>query len=196
MQSYSQYGEDLVVRSLVAGTGRVLDIGAWHPTTFSNSRLLIDDGWEALLVEFSPTPVRTLVAAYADNPRVRVVQAAVSTGEGGMREYDVTDDGLSTCTPEIREKWNEKGGYYGKLWVAQLPLRALLEQFGGDFTVVSFDAEGTSVDLAAHYLRDLQQLPQVLVVEHDDRIVEIMTVAQERGYRLVHANGTNVVLAR
>lgn len=196
-ESYSQYGEDRVLEKLFAGvTGRLLDIGAWYPKTFSNSRLLIEAGWEALLVEFSPKPVRELVAEYAANPRVKVLQAAVTVTDGGMAEYTVTDDGLSTANAEHHEKWEKNGGYYGKLWVSQMPIRQLLEQFGGDFDFVSIDTEGTSADLARHYLGALEQLPPVICVEHDGRTVELMETAQVRGYRIVHLNGTNVVLSR
>ena len=195
--SYSQYGEDEIIAKLLSPyTGRLLDVGAWYPKTFSNSRLLIEAGWEALLVEFSPKPVRELVEEYRNNPRVKVLQAAVTTGDSGMTQFDVTDDGLSTCTPEIRTKWEAEGGYYGKLWVAQLSLERLLMQFGGGFPFVSFDTEGTSVELAIHYLRDREQRPYVMCVEHDERLVELMSVAQILGYRAAHLNGTNVILSR
>lgn len=197
-ESYSQYGEDQIITKLLAGraSGRLLDIGAWHPKTFSNSRMLIEAGWEAMLVEFSPKPIRDLVEEYANHPGVKVLQAAVTVVDGGMAAYDVTDDGLSTCSAEHKEKWEKDGGYFGKLWVSQIPIRQLLEQFGGGFDFVSIDTEGTSVDLARYYLGVLGQLPLVMCVEHDGRSVELMEVAQERGYRMVHMNGTNVVLSR
>jgi len=196
--SYSQYGEDRVVAELLGdATGRLLEIGAWDPKTFSNSRLLIERGWRAVLVEFSPAPVRALVSEYGSSESVQVLQAAISIGDhGALREFDLTDDGLSTRDPATLEKWRDRGGYFGKLWVPQISLERLLFQFGGDFAFVSVDTEGTSVDLAVHYLIDLQQLPRVMCVEHDGRAIELMAVAQTRGYRMVHANGTNIIIAR
>lgn len=200
MNSHSQYGEDKVVADLFAKTkrcGRLLDIGAWQPITFSNSRLLIENGWDAVLVEFSPDAVRALLKEYGNNKHVKVLQAAVTTTDNGhLTEYTVTDDAVSTSVAAIEQKWAGTVGYYGKLWVPNLTLDWINFQFGGGFEFVSIDTEGTSVDLAVQYLGPLGQRPEVMIVEHDDRMVELMRVAQQCGYVAVHYNGTNVVLAR
>lgn len=201
MTSYSQYGEDLEVLKLLGNiTGRLLDIGAWHPRVMSNSRLLIEKGWDALLCEFSPGLVRTLAEEYGKpeySNRVQVLQAAVSTNDNGiLRRFDVTDDGVSTSEAAILEKWRAQGGYFGPLWVPQLSLERLLCQFGGGFQFVSIDSEGTSVDLAIQYICELEQEPMVMCVEHDDRLAELMGKVQSRGYRIAHLNGTNAILER
>ena len=57
MQSYSQYGEDRAIVELFGDhVGRFLDIGAWHPTVFSNTRALFERGWSGVMVEPSPCP--------------------------------------------------------------------------------------------------------------------------------------------
>lgn len=194
---YSQYSEDRIISRLLRGmTGKLLDVGAWVPRTFSNSRLLIEQGWEAVLIEFSPGPVRDLVAEYGNNPKVRVIQAALTLeGNGNYCKFDVSDDGLSTADPVSRSKWAESGGYFGSLWVAQLTWEHLFFQFGGGFDFISIDTEGTSVDLAKQLLV-MGQEPKALCVEHDGRSIELMSVAQEKGYAQVWGNGTNVILAR
>lgn len=195
---YSQFDEDTTIVRLLGDTkGRVLDIGAWDPKTFSNSRLLIERGWPAVLVEFSPAPVRALVQEYGARDDVQILQAAMTLdGNGGFGRFDISDDGLSTNTEAIRTKWNEKGGYYGHLWVPQLTFERLFFQFGGGFEFVNIDTEGTSADLAVQLLTTYQQRPKVLCVEHDDRILELQIAAQTVGYRIAHANGTNLILAR
>lgn len=196
--SYSQFGEDKVIARLLGNTkARLLDIGAWHPKTFSNSRLLIEAGWSAVLVEFSPAPVRALVQEYGNRDDVQVLQAAMSLdGNGAFGKFDVSDDGLSTADPATRRKWDKEGGYFGHLWVPQLTFEWLFFQFGGGFEFVSIDTEGTSVNLAIQLLVKHAQRPAVLCVEHDDRILELQVTAQNAGYRIAYANGTNVILAR
>lgn len=194
---YSQYGEDLIVLGILGdGPGRMLEIGAWHPTQMSNSRLLIERGWDAVLVEFSPCAVHNLVKEYGESEKVSLVQAAVVTCDGGnLERFRITDDALSTSSEQAYEKWKEVGGFFGHMWVPQISLHNLILQFG-KFDFVSFDAEGTSVDLAINYVRNLRETPRVMCVEHDDRIVELTSITQQFGYKVEHVNGTNVILAR
>ncbi len=198
MTSHSQYGEDLIVaKQFPAGfVGNMLEVGAWDPVTFSNSHMFIEAGWSAVLCEFSPGPVRKLAAFYENKANVQVVCAAVTVSEEHVQKYEVTDDAVSSNVAAVRETWREKGGYYGDLWVPALPLDKLLSQFFGDrkLDYASIDVEGPSVDLAIALLHT-EHRPNVLVVEHDNRTTELMSVAQELGYVAVHQNGTNIILS-
>ena len=199
---YSQYGEDEKIAAIFdkhdwIDKGNLLDIGAYSAEHLSNSRMFIDMGWSAVLVEFSPGPLRSLVQHYADNPRVQVVSAAVTPEPNHVLKFDVTDDALSTEPgSETRRIWSEAGGYYGSLWVQTLPLEALLTQFFGDRTLhyATIDTEGTSVDLAIALLRMRQ--PDVLCVEHDSALIRFAEVYEPLGYRQVHVNQTNVIIAK
>ena len=194
---YSQYGEDLVALGVLGDTpGRLLEIGSWYPLQMSNSRLMIERGWEAVLVEFSPSAVHALVKEYGETPKVKIVQAAIVTADNGvLSRYRISDDALSTSCEESYEKWKEIGGFFGHMWVPNLTLEQLCLQFGAGFDFVSFDAEGTSVDLAMHFMRTFSSLPRVMCIEHDNRVVELTMVAQGFGYRVEHVNGTNIILA-
>lgn len=192
---HSQYGEDEFILKIVGDTlGAVLDIGAWDATTFSNSRALIERGWKALLFEPSPGPLRGLVKEYGNNDRVRVVGAAV-TLTGGLIDLQVTDDAVTVPAGDVAriEQWKASGGFYGKLTVPSLSMVDLFQQFGGDFQVASIDSEGTSVELFAEMIR-IGPRPQVIVLEHDGRYVEVAQIAERSRYQQVHLNGTNVVL--
>jgi hypothetical protein len=68
--SYSQHkGEEEAILQLfhdgkdAQQAGKALDIGAWSPTTFSNTRALYERGWELVLVEPSPGPFLLLMRA-------------------------------------------------------------------------------------------------------------------------------------
>lgn len=195
---YSQYGEDEQVLAIVGErpNGRVLEIGAWDPVQFSNSRAFIERGWNAVLVDFSPTPVRKLVGEYGRNERVQIIQAAIHPCDSGLMRFEITDDAVSTSDPATQQKWARDGGYFGGLWVPQIPLAALLGRIGADFDFISIDAEGISIELAIALLRDCVVRPLALCVEHDNRQVELMQVAQICGYSCYHMNGTNMILRR
>lgn len=195
--SYSQNGEDLIVAAQFSSPGNLLEIGAWEPKNLSNSGLLIEQGWSAVLCEFSPEPVRQLVKEYGDNPKVTIIQAAITCNEQHVQAFRITDDALSTNDPVQLQIWKEKGGYYGTLWVPTLSVRALLDQFFGatNLDFASVDTEGTSPDVAMELMRS-DHRPKVLAVEHNSRFVQIMEVAQCFGYKIIHTNQENLVLAR
>ncbi len=171
--------------------GRILEIGAWNPITLSNSRLFIEAGWEAVLVEPSPCSLAALAREYRDNPRVTLLAAPV-TVHGGIINLELTDDALSGET--IPEQWSKDGGFYGRAKFLSISMEELLTHFGGDFDVLSIDCEGTSVDLFAEMIR-CGPRPRVVIVEHDARHVELAQIAASGNYRMVQGfpNGTNAV---
>jgi hypothetical protein len=205
--SFSQYGEDQVLARLFSGyaTGNLIDVGAYQPEALSNSRLLINAGWNATLVEFSPGPVRDLVKEYGSNDRVRVIAAAVTPGPRFIERFTVTDDAISTDDPNATERWTNMragyhGGFYGNLWVPTIHVHGLLEQFYGPDKAVDFvnvDTEGSSVDVALAFMaEDGPWKPRVLCVEYDDRLAYLMIEAQKLGYGQADINGCNVILER
>ena len=202
--SYSQFGEDLIIAELFSRNehaGNLIDVGAYEPADLSNSRLLIERGWEATLIEFSPMAVKDLATSYAANESVRVIQAALTTCAQGLQEFRVTDDGLSSNDPGHFDKWKEwtetHASYYGKLWVPTVTVGQILDQFYCDKPVhfVNIDTEGTSVDLAVEFMKLLGGWrPRVLCVEYDNRLAELAQRAQELGYRQEWIGEANVIL--
>lgn len=200
--SYSQYGEDLIIAEIFSringGTFRLLDIGAWDPVEKSNSRLLIVNGWSAVLIEPSPTPLRNLIGAYgprftrAVSQEIVVVGAAVGLTSGMVR-MAITDDAVSTSVEAVATLWKDAGGYVGHAYFPVITLKDIFNQFGGPFDFVNIDAEGLSVELAIEYLK-MEGFPKVMCVEHDNRSVELMAVATQRGYSARELNGTNIIL--
>lgn len=204
MTTYSQYGEDLIIQEIFsrinapATSFRLLDIGAWDPIEKSNSRLLIEQGWSAVLIEPSPTPLRNLIGAYGPrftrkaNQEITIIGAAVGLA-GGLVKMAITDDAVSTSDPAVETLWQEKGGYVGHAHFPVITLQDIFNRFGGVYDFVNIDAEGLSVELAIEYLKT-EAFPRVLCVEHDGRQVELMQVAAKRGYSAREMNGTNIIL--
>jgi len=192
---HSQYNEDDIILPLLAHISdcNLLDIGAWDPVTFSNSRALIKLGWSAVLIEPSPGPVKNLVREYGQQEHIRVIAAAVTVG-GGLVEMEMTDDAVSVQSIYLQrlQTWTAAGGFYGRLTVPSISVADLFAQFGGQFEFVSIDTEGTSVPIFIEMLR-IGPRPRVVIVEHDNRIVELNQHAEEAHYRQVHINGTNAV---
>lgn len=197
--SYSQNGEDDIIAACFPADykGNLLEVGAWEPKNLSNSRLLIERGWSAVLCEFSPVPVSKLIREYRHNPCVQVVASAVTAEPQHVEEYQITDDALSSNVPAQLAIWAASGGYYGDLWVPTVTIQSLLSQFFGQRSIhfASIDTEGSSVELAIALMRT-DHRPPVICVEHNSRMVELMAVAQEYQYRCIHLNQENAILRR
>jgi len=157
-ESRSQNGEDLIVAAQFPPDfkGTLLEIGAWEPINLSNSRLLIEAGWSAVLCEFSPIPVSKLIREYAHIfERVQVIAAAITAEPGHVAEFRITDDALSGNDAKHLKLWEKDGGFYGNLWVPTLTVRKLLDQFFGDRQIdfASIDIEGNSTEVTIALLR-------------------------------------------
>jgi FkbM family methyltransferase len=189
---YSQRDEEQHILEILDGvTGRFLDIGAWNPEVFSNTRALFECGWSGVVVEPSPGPVHILAQFYSGKP-VEVIAGAV-TVEGGPIRLMLTDDAVTAeAESGNAARWKESGGYYGIVTVQSIALRDFFARWGGDFEMVSIDTEGTSVDLFAEMIT-IGPRPRCVVVEHDNRFVELSGHAQRGGYRMVYENGENRV---
>lgn len=207
MNFYSQYGEDKIVAEIFGSTlescapCNLLDIGAWGVKDLSNSRAFIELGWNAVLCEFSPKPVRELVQEYANCDRVKIVQAAVVPIHQHCLEFQISDDALSaTPDSETVRKWgrDNAGGYFGRLWVPTVPLKDICNQFFGERQIdyLSIDTEGTSVDLLLEFLSFGYWKPRVIVCEHDARDQHIWEAARKSSYSVRERNETNVILER
>lgn len=193
---YSQALEERYVLAAFANgsvNSRLLDIGAYHATQLSNTRCLIELGWEAALFEPSPGPMKGLLEAYGNEPRITLVQAAVGV-EPGIVPMWITDDALSTGNAEAYERWRQNAAFMGKLMVPVVSLAQLSNQFG-QFDMISVDAEGSSAELFIEMMR-LEWEPRCVVCEHDNRIVEITQAAVDRGYVVTYASQENLVMVK
>jgi FkbM family methyltransferase len=190
----SQYGEDDIFVPLLGDKpGRILDFGAYHPKDKSNSRTLIEKGWEAVLIDVSPYAMQSLLEEYGENPKVTLMNAAVAPQKCGLMRIRMTADGVSSNDPAVIQVWEKVGGYRGWVYVPTIGIQDIWDQFG-QFDCVSIDVEGSSAEIAIEWLK-MGGRSKVMIVEHDNRIVEIMQVAQECGYKCVFANGTNIILS-
>lgn len=198
---YSQNEEEKYILESCAEAKRkrLLDIGAWDPKDKSNSRALIEAGWNALLIEPSPGPIRNLVIEYGGHganadmfTRVKVLCGAVAL-EAGIIDMAITDDAVSTTEKGNAEVWRERGGYLGSMQIYAFTFQNIIDRYG-DFDFVNIDTEGTSVDLLKVVLAT-EMFPRCICVEHDGRTTEAMMAAQARGYRMTYASGENLVFS-
>jgi FkbM family methyltransferase len=194
---YSQYDEERVILQALwplhrAFPGRFLDIGAFHPTELSNTRTLYEQwNWSGVMFEPSPGPMRTLREAYSTDPRIELVEGAVTCRPGPV-EFHITDDAMSTSDEAHFEKWKNQVTFAGVVTVPGITVAEIASRWGA-FDFVNIDAEGCSADIFLEMMRRGWS-PKCFCVEHDERVDEILGAAS--GYVKTYENGVNVVLKR
>ena len=199
VKDYSQFGEQAAILAGVERTcgadknPRFLDIGAWHPFQFSNTRALYEMGWGGVMIEPSPGPMLNLIDEYGNDERVTLVQAAVGL-DAGLISLHVSDDVVSTGSEAEYERWKGTAKFRGRITVPVLTLEEIANRWGG-FSMYSIDAEGVSADLFLRMLK-LGHFPSVAVVEHDNRTTELLAAASLEHYRTELVNSTNMVIVR
>lgn len=164
MKSYSQNQEDLFVLNYFQNkTGNLLDIGANEGITFSNSRLLIENGWTGHLVE--PGSVYSdLHSLYADSPNVHTHNFGIGEEEKVVKFYESgahvaggTDQGLvSTVNEAETVRWRLAGVEFKETEIYIINWLDFYTSIGSPkFDFVSADVEGEEwnilkqMDLAA-----------------------------------------------
>jgi FkbM family methyltransferase len=194
---YSQQGEEAVILEHLGHLppGRCLDVGAYSPSVFSNTRALIDKGWSAMLVEPSPGPFLSLLEAYKTNPKVKLVNALVGFGtRWSMKKFWNSSDAVSTTEEKNYQIWKEHG-QFSETYMAETPVREILALGGNQFDFISIDTEGTSVDILKAI--DVRALgAQLVCVEFDDRLSEATQYFTEKQFDIVHNNGCNLIAKR
>jgi FkbM family methyltransferase len=189
--SYSQCGEDCVVYFLLGALLKVekiryLDIGAHHPSFFSNTFFFYLRGSQGVCIEPNPE-----LCSYIRKKRKRDI--CINAGIGSEKSvkmdfYAFTDPLLSTFSKEDADKQVGVGHVLKKVYnVGLLPINEILEKhFPSGVDFVSIDTEGfdeailRSIDFSRHR-------PLVFCVETMDSVSfsksgVITDFLKERGY--------------
>jgi FkbM family methyltransferase len=194
MNDYSQSGEQAAILEALKGIekGRFLDIGAFNPKTFSNTRALYELGWNGVLVEPSPGPLQGIIEEYGNDDRISIVGAAVAI-EHKLLQFHATNDAVSTSEPRNLDIWKTHGGFYGRWWTPTITIADILHQFGA-FDFVNIDTEGTSLAIFRAVLQT-EMYPKCICVEHDGQLIAARNMAKEKSYKMVDSTGENAVFS-
>lgn len=187
--AYSHWGEDQIVRWLFTNhpTGFYVDVGAYHPTLYSNTKLLADRGWRGVNVDCNPAMIefhRQL------RPNDTNVHAAIAREEGTVTLY-LFDDWASsnTISASFAEQITRSQDVPVKreLAVPAMPLRALFDRYvpaGTGIDFLNIDIE--TVDVEALESNDWSRY-RPLVIAIEDLYFSFDAPDQSPSYRLLRS---------
>lgn len=192
MRSYSQFGEDKVLRSLLPESfGTYLDIGAGHPTRNSNSYYFYKRGWRGVLVEPIASHARLCRRTRPRDSTKNCLVGTTSsetTENGNCMFWEFEPSELSTASSERAQSLIEEGVALKSQYECPLtPISALLPPVKPiDAFFVTIDVEGLDMQLlrAIDWVRSS---PRVVCVEDADwanRSSQIGQLMRDSGYVL------------
>jgi FkbM family methyltransferase len=187
MQSYSQFGEDVLLWEHFHGKadGFFVEAGANHPTLCSQTWLLEQRGWKGILVE----PIgEKFELIRRERPASRVIRLALGAPEQrGRARFNVAAgndalSGLSLNEGVTAERVEE---------VEVRTLDDVLAEAGNPrLDLVSIDVEGVELEVLRGF--DLaRHRPAVLLVEDHLQKMKVHRHITRQNYRLVKRTGCN-----
>jgi FkbM family methyltransferase len=194
-KSYSQYGEDEILKTLVKENGYFLEIGSYHPTIFSNTRFLVERGWSGCYVDGSPSAIQRFIEEYKRNTSIKIVQALVGNKNSLFTFYDSLGDGISTTDESHMIKWNVGGSEFREIVIPMITFDTLLEVLPSHIDFINIDVEGQSADLAMSIDYDKCNT-KVICIEHDNKIQELINNLRSKGFSYRWHNSTNIIFTK
>lgn len=182
MRSYSQHGEDLILKEFFKEkTGSFLDLGANDGITLSNTYLFYELGWKGVMVEGSPYVFEKLRARFEDDDRVQCINLFLSDKEGVYEFYHNTNhhvnpniardnmDLLSTIDPDSYQRAKD-WGYFEKKEILCHTFDKVAEISKLDkYDLISIDIEGMDFKVLSQI--DLKETEtECLIIEYNENI--------------------------
>lgn len=155
--SFSQFGEDtLIIENFATKVFSkrkkfYVDIGAYHPSRFSNTKVLNMLGWSGINVDANPDSIELFKNA---RPRDINLNLGLSTQGGDLDFYRFSEGAVNTFDKKtaqdlIKNGWN----FIGQLSVPTLTINDLLEKYvppdvlESGIGFLDIDCEGLDADI-------------------------------------------------
>jgi FkbM family methyltransferase len=187
MQSYSQFGEDLILwRHFGAKKdGYFVEIGANHPTEGSQTWLFEEQGWRGLLVE----PIAASCQSLKEHrPGSRIFQCALAAPEQrGKAQFQVAAEGSVYSGLALNEGFTVE--HVEEVTVRTLD-DVLAEAGNPKIDLLSIDVEGVELQVLRGFSLERHR-PAVLLLEDHLQKLDVHRHVVNHGYRLVKRTGCN-----
>jgi FkbM family methyltransferase len=194
--SYSQEGEDMVLRSFYEGKkkykGFYVDVGAHHPYRFSNTLFFYKKGWKGINIEPTPGAIKAFNVFRRRDVNLNI---GISSKIDKLLFYCFNEPALNGFSKELSEERDSASKKYKiikKIEVETYPLSDVLDKYlraNQQIDFLTIDVEGLDLQVLKSN-NWAKYKPAYILVE--DRIdftnltgSEVYSYLQEQGYQLV-----------
>ena len=177
--------------------GKFLEIGAYNPTKFSNTRALFESGWTGVMVEPSPICMARIKEVYANQPRIQLLQVAISNEDGYIKFFEAGGDAIGTTDIAHKEKW-EKGAnvQYSEIQVEAMSMAKLISLHGEEIDFINIDVEGTNFMLFSLLPNEFLHRLKMICIEHDGYHQSIEQKLTSFGFKKILLNNENIIMVK
>jgi FkbM family methyltransferase len=149
--SFSQQGEDMVMDCLFQWnrTGFYVDVGAHHPTRYSNTYYFYKKGWKGINIDPIPGIMNEFQRIRPEDINLEI---GIANKEGRLTYYQYEDSALNTFCKKSAEDYvlEKRGVLKGTLEIPVCKLSSVLEKYLPDHTTIDFfsiDVEGLDIEV-------------------------------------------------
>ena len=192
--SYSQEGEDLILKRLFDGQqkGLYVDVGAHHPKRFSNTYLFYKMGWRGINIDAMPGSMEKFKEV---RPEDINIEAAISDKDELLTYYIFNESALNTFSKNEAEQKAGKGNYrvIDEIKINTIPLYQVLNKHLDSNKQIDFlniDVEGydfkvlDSIDWTVY--KPSVVLIEVLNIDLENLIdSKVYKFLRERAYKMI-----------
>jgi FkbM family methyltransferase len=201
-KSYSQEGEDMILRRLFEGQemGFYVDVGAHHPKRFSNTYFFYKRGWKGINIDAMPNSMKPFNTI---RPKDINIEKPISDKKQVLTYYAFNEPALNGFSKELSEERDGKNGYFIE-FAKEIETVTLEDVFkanlpeGQSIDFLNIDVEG--LDFNVLKSNDFGKYkPKVILVEilnsalKDLEGHEITTYLKKRNY-IFYAKAVNTVI--
>jgi FkbM family methyltransferase len=193
INSYSQYGEDLVIDGIIGNkqNGFFIDIGANDPTTLNNTKRFYDRGWHGINIEPNPILFGRLTE---QRPRDINLNIGLGSYNQKMPFYLVSADTLSSFNKSDARRncriFNER--ITGIIEIQIQTLESIFLEYVKFYKVdfLSIDVEGFELEVLQS--NDwIKYRPYLILIEIYHNTGKIVSYLKEKRYEIIFNNSTN-----
>ncbi len=205
-QFFGQEGEDAVLAGLIDPEGNLkgffVDVGAHHPTRFSNTWRFYQAGWRGINIDPTPGSMTPFCELRPEDVNLEV---GVSQEAAVRKFYCYNEPALNGIDNDRREELKDTNYKLERILdVETLPLSEILRRYEDRFVSPSFltiDVEGLEIEVLSsldfeRYAFDfilIEQRLSDLATLNESKIWKFMT---GRGYKAVACTGRTVFYQR
>lgn len=193
---YSQRQEELhILKYFQQSEGTFIDVGAYNPFKFSNTRALYEKGWKGAFIEPSDACRKSLVDEYAKDEEIEIYDICLGNKTETIKFYDSQGDALSSTDPHHVQKWKQNyGSKFTETMVNMISVEQFMEITKFDhFNFINIDVENDSLAVDILKAFDLSST-QMVCIEVSNMLRP--AVLQWTGWRNIYESPENLIVAR
>jgi FkbM family methyltransferase len=195
---YSQNNEEeYILRHFKGRTGNFLDCGAYNGIDLSNTRALMELGWDGICFEPNPDIFEKLAHNCMQFKNVLCYEMAIGEIDGTF-EMQMNDTYYSTLKESEVQRWLNTDFKFKRHEVEVICFETFMKTSPiKTFNFISIDCEGVDYEVLKQIDLDKVECEMVCVETNGIETQKYIDyISKFNGFRVIHVNAENLIMAR